>query len=122
MNSTIVDIIFTVVTMSLIGIIQILDPKLPETLLVKGQDNQIVFSLAKKKLRWLIVSLGFYVWLMEFIIVKDLLLLRLVTPLLLELSLFCLLVVTNLGYRKLGERLAIAGLISFVISVVYLVL
>ena len=122
MNSTIVDITFTVVTMGLIGIIKILAPRLPETLLVKGQDNQIVFSLAKKKLRWLIVGLGFYVWLMEFIILKNLLLLRLVTPVLLELSLFSLLVVTNLGYRKLGERLAVAGFISFVASVVYLAL
>ena len=122
MNSTVVDIIFTVVTMGLIGIIQILGPKLPETLLIKGQDDKIVFSLAKKKLRWLIVGLGFYVWLMEFIIVKELLLLRLVTPLLLELSLFSLLVVTNLGYRKLGERLAVAGFMSFVASVVYLAL
>lgn len=122
MNSTVVDIIFTVVTMGLIGIIKILAPKLPETLLIKGQDDKIVFSLAKKKLRWLIVGLGFYVWLMEFIIVKELLLLRLVTPLLLELSLFSLLVVTNLGYRKLGERLAVAGFMSFVASVVYLAL
>lgn len=117
-----VDLLFIILTLGLIMLVKFLLVKLPETILIKGQDNQIIFSLAQEKINWLIAGLGCYVWLMEFIIVNDLLLLRLVTPLLLEGSLFALLVVTSLGYRKTGERLAIVGFISFVVSVVYLVL
>jgi len=62
-----------------------------------------------------------YVWLMEFLILNQLLLLRLVSPLLLQGSLFSLLVITSLGHRKLGERLSIASFIFFVISVIYFV-
>lgn len=120
MNLAGVDFIFAGVTGGLIVLVKFLAAKLPDTILVKGQANQIVFSLAKEKINWLVVGLGVYVWLMEFMIVNNLLLLRLITPLLLESSLFSLLVITNLGYRKLGERLSIAGFILFVVSVIYL--
>lgn len=120
MSLAVVDLIFALCTVGLIFLVKFLAVKLPDTILIKGQANQTVFSLAKEKLNWLIVGLGFYVWLMEFMIVNELLLLRLVTPLLLEASLFALLVVTSLGYRKLGERLTLAGFILFVVSVIYL--
>ncbi|MBM7556604.1 hypothetical protein [Halanaerobacter jeridensis] len=122
MNFAGIDLIFALLTVGIIVIIRFMTTKLPETILIKGQDNQIIFSLAKKNIKYLIIGLGLYVWLMEFIIVNELLLLRLITPLLLEGSLFALLIITNLGYRKLGERLTITGFFLFVVSVVYLVL
>ncbi|MGM0369151.1 MAG: hypothetical protein ACQEP9_01875 [Bacillota bacterium] len=116
-----VDLVFLLLTGGLISVINFLAAKLPSKILIKGQSNQVIFSLAKKKIKWLILGLSLYVWLMEFLILNQLLLLRLVSPLLLQGSLFSLLVITSLGHRKLGERLSIASFIFFVISVIYFV-
>ncbi|AGB41209.1 hypothetical protein Halha_1263 [Halobacteroides halobius DSM 5150] len=116
-----VDLLFLAANLILVIVTKQLQPKLRQILLLKDSRESVIFSIDKERVLWFILGFGIYIWGMEFLILNSNLILRGVTPILMELAIFSALIVTNLGYRKLGKGISLISLILFFISVVYFV-
>ncbi|WP_018248573.1 hypothetical protein [Orenia marismortui] len=116
---SILDLIVLISTLVIYVTIYLLDNKLPKVLEIRDKSQIPVFSISKTKFYYLIFGIGIYVWLIEFLILNDAVLLRLYSTILAQLNLFFLLIISNLGYRKLGNFFGIASMILFVLSVFY---
>ncbi|WP_027340399.1 hypothetical protein [Halonatronum saccharophilum] len=119
MRFVVEDIIILVSALLLLLISISLKSKLPNLLMIRDKSQVPVFSIKRDKGVWITFGIGLYVWVVEFFILNERVLLRLYSVILIQVTLFSLFIIGNLGYPKFSRVLALITGILFLFSLGY---